>query len=148
MRSIKYKDYENHKCLHDEMADEIIPAIEKELEETSYSEEVINHFLGICLWWLTGHIMIEDHAITGKPGEKNLRNINMGIGDGPVIAGSKATKEERKTIIDALEETLSLFMEKVFNLEVKIANKDYAGGNILGNLFIIVPVIKVKMVNE
>ena len=66
MRSIHYDGYEMHKRLHDVMRDKTIPALEKDLEENDYSSESIQHFIGISLGWLTGHVLIEDRAITGK----------------------------------------------------------------------------------
>ena len=66
MQSIGYKGYEMHKRLHDEMRYKTLPALEKDLTKSNYSEESIHHFLGICLGWLAAHIMIEDLAITGK----------------------------------------------------------------------------------
>ena len=66
MKSINYEGYEIHKRLHDGMRYKTLPALEKDLLESDYSQESIQHFLGICLGWLTAHIMIEDRAITGK----------------------------------------------------------------------------------
>ena len=66
MRSIGYSGYEMHKCLHDDMRYKTLPALERDLKESGYSQESIQHFLGICLGWLTAHIMVEDRAITGK----------------------------------------------------------------------------------
>ena len=65
MQSIDYQGYAVHKKLHDNMCNNTIPALEQELEEQNYSKESVRHFLGICIGWLTGHVMIEDHAITG-----------------------------------------------------------------------------------
>ena len=70
MVSIQYPQYEMHKRLHDNMRDKTIPALERELEEQQYSMESIQHFLGICIGWLNGHIMIEDRAITGRSSNK------------------------------------------------------------------------------
>lgn len=66
MQSIGYAGYDIHKSLHDSMRDKTIPALEDEMEDQDYSVESVQHFLGICVGWLNGHIMIEDRAITGK----------------------------------------------------------------------------------
>lgn len=66
MQSINYPGYAVHKSLHDSLRDETIPALEAEMEAQDYSVESVQHFLGICIGWLNGHIMIEDRAITGK----------------------------------------------------------------------------------
>lgn len=76
MKSIGYSGYELHKRLHDSMKDKTIPALEEELEEENYSVEAVQHFLGICIGWLTGHIMIEDHAITGRTKNKWVHNCS------------------------------------------------------------------------
>lgn len=66
MASIDYMEFETHRRLHDNFRKNILPALEKELKQTSYSTESINHFIGVCAGWLFGHTMTEDHAITGK----------------------------------------------------------------------------------
>ena len=70
MQSINYKDYATHKQLHDNLRDKTLPALEEELEVQNYSEESVQHFLGICIGWLTGHIMVEDYSITGRTPSK------------------------------------------------------------------------------
>lgn len=66
MRSIGYARYEIHKQLHDNLRDNTLPVLEKEVLETNYSVESVQHFMGICMAWLTQHIMNEDRAITGS----------------------------------------------------------------------------------
>ncbi len=126
MRSIKYKGYEEHKFRHDKMATDIIPEIEKELEETSYSEEAVNHFIGVCLGWLTGHTMLEDREITGKIDRKKDTDINTSVNN-LVMAKGKATDEEMEIIIDNLDKAVSLVIKELFNLEIKTANRHYNG---------------------
>ena len=70
MQSIGYAGYAMHKSLHDNMRDKTLPTLEAELEEQEYSVESVQHFLGICIGWLNGHIMVEDRAITGKNANK------------------------------------------------------------------------------
>lgn len=66
MRSIGYSNLAVHKSLHDSLRDKTIPALEAEMEAQDYSTESVGHFLGICVGWLNGHIIVEDRAITGK----------------------------------------------------------------------------------
>lgn len=66
MQSIQYARYEAHKQLHDNLRDKTLPVLEKEVLETDYSVESVQRFMGICMAWLTQHIMNEDRAITGK----------------------------------------------------------------------------------
>ena len=48
------------------MLSETLSALERELYASDFSTEAVQHFIGVCTGWLTGHIMIEDRAITGK----------------------------------------------------------------------------------
>jgi len=66
MASISYKELETHKRLHEDFRMHILPAHEKELEQSNYSEDAINHFLGVCAGWLISHTLTEDHAIAGN----------------------------------------------------------------------------------
>ena len=98
MQSIGYKGYEIHKHLHDDMRYKTLPALENDLLESNYSQESIHHFLGICLGWLTAHIMIEDRAITG-----NIPN--------------RWTKDHTGADIKALEDGLSNTLQNIFKLK-------------------------------
>ena len=66
MREIGYPDYLIHKRIHDRMRKETLPALERELNGTDFSTEAVQHFIGVCIGWLTGHIIMEDRAITGR----------------------------------------------------------------------------------
>lgn len=70
MKSIAYAGLSMHKKLHDALRDQTLPALEDELESQEYSLESVQHFIGICIGWLTGHIMVEDRAITGRNANK------------------------------------------------------------------------------
>lgn len=70
MQSIAYAGLPMHKSLHDNLRDKTLPALEAELEDQNYSLEAVQHFIGICVGWLTGHIMVEDRAITGRNANK------------------------------------------------------------------------------
>ena len=98
MKSISYEGYEQHKSLHDDMRYKTIPALEKDLTRSGYSQESIHHFLGICLGWLTAHIMIEDRAITGKAANRRQKN---GAGKN----------------LSALEDALAETIEEIFRLQ-------------------------------
>lgn len=73
MDSIHYKGAEQHKRLHKGFRENTLPALEKELEQTEYSPDAMEHFLGVCAGWLIGHTLTEDIAITGKM--KNQTNL-------------------------------------------------------------------------
>ena len=67
MRQIGYAGYLAHKQIHDRMRRETLPALEHLLYESDFSAEAVRRFIGVCTGWLTGHIIIEDRAITGQP---------------------------------------------------------------------------------
>lgn len=108
MRSIGYKGYETHKRLHDVMRDKTLPALEQDLVESDYSIESMQHFLGISLGWLTGHVIIEDRAITGK-----------------VPNRWKETLPSDEAA--AMEKVMSKIIMDVFKLNTRLVSNQYAG---------------------
>lgn len=66
MRKVAYAGYSTHKSLHDNLRENTLPALEKELLDSDFSKEAIGHFIGVFVGWLSGHILIEDRAITGR----------------------------------------------------------------------------------
>ncbi len=117
MQSIGYQGYEVHKHLHDDMRSKTLPALEKDLLESNYSQESIHHFIGICLGWLTAHIMIEDRAITGK-------------------ISNRWKKDNADKNITALEGALTDFVQKIWGLPAEIVSEHYNGEN-FGNSMIV-----------
>lgn len=109
MLSIGYSGYATHKRIHDNMKNNTLPALEKDMAESEFSVESVQHFLGICIGWLTGHIMLEDHAITGKINNKWIH--------------------EWTETSDILEETIILVMNELFGLKTEIVSEHYAGEN-------------------
>ncbi len=63
MASIRYGGLEHHRLVHQTFRDQTLPALEQELEQTGYSQEAVDHFLGVCAGWLIGHTLTEDRAI-------------------------------------------------------------------------------------
>lgn len=108
MRSIGYEDYEIHKRLHDDMRYKTLPALEKDLTVSNYSQESIHHFLGICLGWLTTHILIEDRAITGK-------------------VSNRWKTDHTGADMDALENALTVTLQEIFRLQTEIMSEHYSG---------------------
>lgn len=111
MRSINYEDYEHHKSLHDDLRINVLPVLEQELEETNYSFEKVQHFLGVCLGWLSGHIIIEDSRITKK------------------ISGEleECTEEDG---IKMLSDVICKMVNEMFDLEATMADVHYSGNKL------------------
>lgn len=75
MISANYAGFEMHKRIHDNFRDTTLPALEKELEEKQYSENAVDHFLGVCAGWLIGHTLTEDQAIVKGEAVKQWKNL-------------------------------------------------------------------------
>lgn len=104
MQSIGYSGYAIHKSLHDSMRDKTLPALEAELEEQGYSVESVQHFLGICIGWLNGHIIVEDRAITGKNANKWVHQAS----EDEVNSLSKALLQGLRALCQANSQVISL----------------------------------------
>ncbi len=66
MASIGYEGLEQHRRIHRSFRENTLPTLEQELEQTEYSTDAVDHFLGVCAGWLIGHTLTEDLSITGK----------------------------------------------------------------------------------
>ncbi|MDE7221557.1 MAG: response regulator [Oscillospiraceae bacterium] len=77
MLSAGYEGLEQHRRIHKGFRENTLPALEQELEQTNYSPDAVNHFLGVCAGWLIGHTLTEDQAITGKY-ERKWENLLPG----------------------------------------------------------------------
>lgn len=75
MTSIDYAGFQMHKRIHDDFRKITLPALEKELEQTDYSENAVDHFLGVCAGWLIGHTLTEDQAIVSGESIKQWENL-------------------------------------------------------------------------
>lgn len=108
MQSIGYSDYAIHKSLHDNMREKTIPALEKELETNNYSTESVQHFIGICVGWLNAHIMIEDHAITGR-------------------TANKWTHQASEAELASLEKAIIQALSELFRVNAQVVSEHYSG---------------------
>lgn len=108
MRSIDYDNLEQHKILHDRLRDETIPGLEQKLVSTDYSDQAVEDFLGVCMGWLTGHIMIEDRKITHK---------------NDVPQRPAADQDVSEHLIHAITETI----QELFGLDTQVNSDHYDG---------------------
>ena len=111
MSSIGYADLNLHKRLHDDFQNNTLPSLEAELEDTSYSEEAMRHFLGVSIGWLVAHTQTEDLAIVGRKMSQ---------------WGNIPHDEE----IDALEQTIVQLMKDTFQLKARAISRQYGGEEI------------------
>lgn len=110
MRSIAYEDFEIHKRLHDNFQNNTLPALERELEDTNYSDESVRHFLGVCIGWVITHTQVEDQAIVGK-------TVNKWV---------NLPHEEE---VGALKQTMIQLLDDMFPFQTKIVSENYEGEN-------------------
>lgn len=108
MESIGYEWLEQHRFLHKGFRDNLLPTLERELEQTEYSDDAVEHFLGVCAGWLIGHTLTDDRAITG---EKVKRWTNLLPG------------EELKVMETVIVQTLF----SMFQLESHLISDSYKG---------------------
>ena len=113
MASIHYSGFETHRKLHDTFRQKTLPELEKELTQTGYSQDAVNHFLGVCAGWLIGHTLTEDHAIVGKTESK---------------WGNLLPEEHQK----AMSKTIIQLLYELFRLDARIISDRY-GGEKFGN---------------
>ena len=110
MQSIHYDRYEMHKRLHDNLRDKTLPVLEKEVLQTGYSVESVQHFMGVCMAWLTQHIMSEDRAITGKVPQPHL---------------TSRPKDETAAIV----QSVIRIIKTILGMDAEIASEHYNGEN-------------------
>lgn len=110
MRSINYEKYEEHKLLHDNYRDVMLPALERDLNASNFSPDSVRHFLSMCMSYINRHIIMEDRAITGKFSIEH------------VVKRAKDSSD-----ISILKEMISHFMQYMFNLDTYLVSTFYYG---------------------
>lgn len=75
MASIDYAGLQMHRRIHENFRNITLPSLEKELEMSKYSENSVEHFLGVCAGWLIGHTLTEDQAIVSGETIKQWENL-------------------------------------------------------------------------
>lgn len=108
MRKQQYPDYVHHKELHDSFRELTFPALAQELEDSNYSQEAIDHFIGVCAGWLMSHTLTEDLAIVGK---------------GTTTARMALSGEETQP----LEQIILDYIRDMFSMKGKIVTRRYSG---------------------
>ena len=108
MAHIHYMGFDMHRRLHDDFRKKTLPALEKELEQNNYSEDAVNHFLGVCAGWLVGHTLTEDRAITGKT----------------ISKWGELLPEEEQT---AMGQTIIQLLKDMFMLDARVVSECYGG---------------------
>lgn len=109
MLSIDYPEYATHKRVHDDFRQNTLPALEKELNETDFSTDSINHFFGVCAGWLIGHTMTEDRAITKNNAISKWVDL---------------LPEEEQSLVT---QTIMQLMSDMFQLKPKVVSECYGG---------------------
>ncbi len=108
MATMGYEGLERHKKIHKGFREDTLPALEQELEQDGYSQEAIEHFLGVCTGWLIGHTLTEDQAIAGK-------HI------------SKWEELLPESELETLKKVIIQLVFDLFHLESKVVSDTYGG---------------------
>ncbi|MDE7293211.1 MAG: hemerythrin family protein [Oscillospiraceae bacterium] len=106
--SSNYPGYKIHKKIHDNMRDVVVPALEAEMIENDYSEESVEHFVGVCAGWLVAHVLIEDQTMTGR-------------------VQSKWRRHENDEDTAKLEEILRIVISGLFHTAPVLVSRKYSG---------------------
>ena len=109
MASINYAGLETHKRIHKNFRERTLPALEHELEQTNYSEQAINHFLGVCAGWLLGHTLVEDHMIVNGDTVKHWEHL---------------LPEEEQAVMG---QTIASLLHQMFQLDSQLISDCYGG---------------------
>lgn len=113
MSSIHYEGIKKHIQIHNGFKNNTLPALERELKEANYSQDAMDHFLGVCAGWLIGHTMTEDLALTGK-NRRKWENL--------------LPEEE----LSAMKNVVAQLVFDMFHLEAQLVSDIY-GGEQFGN---------------
>lgn len=117
MLSINYEGLEMHRRIHKNFRERTLPALERELELTNYSEEAVDHFLSVCAGWLIGHSLTEDYAIV--KGEHIKQWVNLQAEEEQAVMG--------QTIIGLLH--------SMFQLDSRLISDCYAGEKFVDGIY-------------
>lgn len=113
MASINFPFLEQHRRVHRDFRENILPALEQELERTNYAPEAVDHFLSVCTGWLVGHTLTEDQAIA--------------TGDVSIWEGLLREEE-----LDLIKNSVKQLIFDMFHLESQVISDAY-GGEKFGN---------------
>lgn len=113
MASINFPFLEQHRLVHRDFRENILPALEQELEQTNYAPESVEHFLSVSTGWLVGHTLTEDQAIA--------------TGDVSIWEGRLPEEE-----LDLIKKSIKQLIFDMFRLESQVISEAY-GGEKFGN---------------
>lgn len=113
MASINYPFLEQHQFVHRDFRENILPALEQELEQTNYAPDAVEHFLSVCTGWLVGHTLTEDQAIA----------------TGDVSIWEDLLPDEE---VDLIKKSIKQLIFDMFRLESQVISDAY-GGEKFGN---------------
>ena len=113
MLKVGYPAYKEHKAIHDNMRENVIPGLQAKMTKSNYAREDIEYFIGIFTGWLYTHIMLMDQTIVGKKME--------------TIAPEKFGDFAEMPKIDGYQKT---FMKNAFNYDIKLLSYHYKGEKI------------------
>lgn len=105
---IGYAGYATHKAIHDNLRENVLPALEDDLEKQDFSKDAVTYFLSVFTGWLFSHILIEDCAIVGATLSRYNKPANM----------------EDAKLLDA---EFSELMKNLFGVKATLVDSHYQG---------------------
>lgn len=109
MDSVDYAGLATHRRIHKNFRERTLPALERELEQTGYSESSVSHFLGVCAGWLVGHTLVEDQMIVSGETVKQWENL---------------LPEEEQIVMG---QTIAGLLHSMFQIDSRLISNCYGG---------------------
>ncbi len=103
-----YPEYKLHKGMHDDLKNNVLPALKEDLEKNEYNLDSIRHFLGVCVGWLSTHIMIVDQTIMHHD-KYQLMDLNF------------------SQVSDSLNEIMKQVIHNLYHMEAQLISDHYTG---------------------
>lgn len=108
MKDHNYSEYDLHKGMHDDLKNNVLPSLKQELEDNEYSIDSIRHFLGVCVGWLSTHIMMVDQTILHHD---RYQRIDLNF----------------SKVSDSLNEIMKKVIHNLYHINAELISSHYTG---------------------
>ena len=108
MKDHNYPEYDLHKGMHDDLKNNVLPSLKQELEDNEYSIDSIRHFLGVCVGWLSTHIMMVDQTILHHD---RYQRIDLNF----------------SKVSDSLNEIMKKVIHNLYHINAELISSHYTG---------------------
>lgn len=108
MKDHNYPEYDLHKGMHDDLKNNVLPSLKQELDDNEYSIDSIRHFLGVCVGWLSTHIMMVDQTILHHD---RYQRIDLNF----------------SKVSDSLNEIMKKVIHNLYHINAELISSHYTG---------------------